>query len=61
MTLLLIVGAWLLAAVLTAGLFAILARAGRQPEPTPDLPRPEVHLPHQRTAPADAPSLEGSH
>ena len=43
MTLLLIVGGWLLAATLTAGLFALLARAGREPEA--DLPPTPVQLP----------------
>lgn len=56
MTLLLIVGGWLVAAVLTAGLFALLARAGREPET--DLPLTPVQVPSQRSAPADVRHLE---
>ena len=59
MTLLLIAGGWLVAAALTAGLFALLARAGRGSETDP--PPAPVQVPRQRTATADAPSLEGSH
>ena len=61
MTLLLIAGAWLATAVLTAGLFALLARAGRDTATAPDLRLELPPLPRQRTAPADAPLLEGSH
>lgn len=60
MTLLLIASGWVVAAVLTAGLFAALARGGRRPEPTsePDLPGPAVQLPRQRSAPAEVRPLE---
>ena len=56
MTLLLIAGGWLLAAALTGCLFAILARAGREPET--DLPVAPVQVPAQRSAPADVRHLE---